>query len=324
MSETTPLSIDGVGEGLEEAGIEAVWTQWSALGAGTIQSGSSVSSIIDPEALLLLSLYLISKEKRLRDLTKWWAEVGSELMSVQRTKTLVEDFPSAAEKRLRTYSYWAVESGDRRWKTYAEKPGDASERERKGPKEPHLRSPSSLLLRLRAGFGVSAKADVLAFLLGTGEQEATVKKAVRATGYSRATISGALGDLSRAGFIRESGGRPVEYHAPTEPWKAVLFAPKPGRSEEDAHGLNRKEPKWRYWGQLFAFLARTREWASEAESLSEYMASTKARDLFEEFQWVLEANRIQVPQPIRYQGNDYLDGFLKGGKRASRWILEHV
>ncbi len=326
MSETTPSSI---GEGLDEAGIEAVWTQWSALGAGTLQGGSSVSAMIDPEALLLLSLYLIPKERRLRDLTRWWAEVGSELLSVQRTKTLAEDFPTAAEERLHTYSYWAVEAGDRRWKKYAERPEgasgrDAHRRERKGPKEPTLRSPSSLLFRLRAGFGVSAKAGVLAFLLGTGEQMATTKKAVQATGYSRATVSGALDDLSRAGFIRKSGGRPAEYRAPAEPWKALLFETEPGKSEEDAGGSTSKGPKWRYWGQLFAFLARAREWAREAESLSEYMASTRARDLFEEFRWALEANRIQVPLPDRHTGGEYRDGFLQGVKRTTWWIPEHL
>jgi len=324
MSETTARSIRSVGEGLEEAGIEAVWAQWSALGAGTLQSGGPTSAIIDPEALLLLSLYLIPKEKRLRDLTRWWAEAGSELLSLQRTKTLAEDFPIAVEDRLRTYSYWAVEAGDRRWKKYAEKPEDTSGRERKGPEEPKLRSSTSLLLRLRAGFGVSAKADVLAFLLGTGEQAATVKKAVQATGYSRATISGALEDLSRAGFIRKSDGRPAEYRAPAELWKALLFESEPERTQEDADVPKSKGPAWRYWRQLFPFLARAREWAREAESLSEYMASTRARDLFEEFRWALEANRIRVPLPTRYQGGMYLDGFLDGLKQTTRWIPEHL
>lgn len=326
MSETTPRSI---GEGLDEAGIEAVWAQWSALGAGTLQKGSPTSAIVDPEALLLFSLYLIPKEKRLRDLTRWWAEVGSKLLSVQRTKTLAKEFPTAAKERLHEYSYWAMEAGDRRWKKYAEKPDDASGREPKGPEEPELRSSVSLLLRLRAGFGVSAKADVLAFLLGTSEQAVTAKKAVRATGYSRATISGALEDLSRAGFIRKSDGRPAEYRAPAEPWTALLFQserfdPESGRSEEEADGPTSKGPKWRYWGQLFPFLARAREWVREAESLSEYMASTHARDLFEEFRWALEANRIQVPPPTGYKGGDYLDGFLEGVKRITWWIPEHL
>lgn len=321
MSETTLRSVR---EGLEEAGIEAAWSQWGALGAGTHRNGTPVSGIIDPEALLLLSLYLIPEERRLRDLIRWWAEVGSQLLSVQRTKTLAKDFPADTVERLRLYSYWAVEAGDRRWKKYAEKPEGTSGRERKGPEEPELRSPAPLILRLRAGFGVSAKADVLAFLLGNGEQAATTKKVARATGYSRATVGGGLDDLSRGGFIRKENGRPAEYRAPTEPWKALLFGHSSGKREEDVGGSQSKTPEWRYWGQLFGFLARAREWTRKAESLSEYMASTQARDLFEEFRWALEANRIQVSVPSRYRGRDYLHGFLEDVERAGRWIPEHL
>ncbi|MCS4177342.1 hypothetical protein GGP96_002067 [Salinibacter ruber] len=131
------MTLHSVGERLGEAGAQAAWAQWSALGAGTLQGARRATSIIDPEALLLLSLCLIPKERRLRDLTRWWAEVGSELLSVQRTKTLAKDFPSSVEGRLRAYSRWATRAGDKRWKKYAsEETTGASERDRKGPEEP--------------------------------------------------------------------------------------------------------------------------------------------------------------------------------------------
>jgi hypothetical protein len=68
MSEKTLHSLE---ERLQEVGAKAAWAQWSSLGAGTPQGGRRASSIIDPEALLLLSLYLIPAERRLRDLTRW-------------------------------------------------------------------------------------------------------------------------------------------------------------------------------------------------------------------------------------------------------------
>ncbi len=212
MSEMTLSSLK---ERLGEIGARAAWAQWSALGAGTLHEGRSASAIIDPEALLLLSLHLIPEERRLRDLARWWAEVGSGLLSVQRTKTLAKDFPPDVQERLHEYSRWATRAGDKRWKKYAsEGTKNDSERDRKGPEDPQLRSPASLLLQLRAGFGVSAKADVLAFLLGIEGQTATTRQATEATGYSRATISGALEDLVRADFIEKSGGRPGQYPRP--------------------------------------------------------------------------------------------------------------
>jgi hypothetical protein len=349
MSEATQnKTLRDAGEHLSEIGVEAAWLQWSALGAGTLTENQSASAIVDPEALLLLSLYLIPREKRLRDLTRWWAETGSELLSVQRTKTLARDFPDSVREPLRRFSYWSVEAGDRRWKKYAEESAQAHDRGRKGPDEPTLHSPAALLLRLRAGFGVSAKADALAFLVGMGEQAVTVSQTVRATGYSRATISGALNDLARAGFIAKGGGRPAEYRALLRPWRLLLFESEPdqpgnvdpgqgtssqgtsrrrtsrrgttGQGENDG----RKEPGWRYWGQLFAFLARSREWMREAESSSEYIASTQARDLFEDFRWALEANRIQVPSPTRYQGREYLARFVRGARQTASWIANHL
>lgn len=318
MSEMT---LHSVGERLGEAGAQAAWAQWSALGAGTLQGARRATSIIDPEALLLLSLCLIPKERRLRDLTRWWAEVGSDLLSVQRTKTLAKDFPSSVEGRLRAYSHWATRAGDKRWKKYAsEETTGAFERDRKGPEDPQLRAPASLLLRLRAGFGVNAKADVLAFLLGTSDRAATTNKATEAIAYSRATVSGALDDLSRAGFIAKSSGRPVEYHAPTRLWKALLW----GTEGEGTEARDDPPPQWRYWAQLFAFLTRAREWAREADSGSEYMASTRARDLFEEFEGAFRANRIQVPSPAGRQGTEYLEGFQNAIERIVQWIPEHL
>lgn len=318
MSEKTLVDVE---ERLCAIGVQAAWAQWSALGAGTLHEERPASSIIDPEALLLLSLYLIPAERRLRDLTKWWAEVGSDLLSVQRTKTLAKDFPAVTTERIHTYSRWATQAGDKRWRKYAEEEIDtAHERNRKGPDEPKFSSPASLLLRLRAGFGVSAKADVLAFLLGKAGQPSTVRKTVEATGYSRATVSGALEDLSRAAFIDKGSGRPAEYRAPTHSWTALLWRPE----LENGGGSGTLAPRWRYWGQLFAFLSRAREWAREADSLSEYIASTRARDLSEEFEGAFEANRIHVPSPAQYQGAEYVDGFRKAIEEIARWIPEHL
>lgn len=76
---------------IEEACIGAAWRQWTVLGAGmALTTEGRASSIIDPEALLLLSLAMESVERRLADMVAWWVEVGSKLLSVQRTKTLLQ------------------------------------------------------------------------------------------------------------------------------------------------------------------------------------------------------------------------------------------
>jgi len=324
-------ALSKIGKSAREVGIEAVWQQWGAIGASALQrSGRSLSSIIDPEGLLLLSLYLEPSERRLRDVLYWWAEVGSDLLSVQRTKTLLKRYPDGAAERLQTFGYWAAEKGgDKRWRSLAsEDPSGPEPREGKGGAS-NLSVPPALMLRLRAGFGVSAKADVLSYLLGVDERRESTREAAEATGYSRDTVRGALQDLERAGFIQKTTSRPTRYSVSSRPWAELLgfLEPSNGKREEDqrlrgSQGKSVKEdvPAWRHWADVYAFLAEAAQLAEEAENKSDYLASSSARDVFERHEHVFEANRLNVPDPSRYQGKEYLDGFRETVDALYRWI----
>ena len=325
MSDVAARKIGGLAR---EAGTEAVWRQWASLGASALHGQKdNARAIVDPEALVLMSLYLEPTERRLRDFTRWWAEVGSELLSVQRTKTLLKRFPSEAEERLGMFARWAVESGDKRWRRYVpdgSKAGTSrgsADRGGKGADRPRLHVPPALMLRLRAGFGVSAKADVLTFLLGINEREVSTRETADATAYSRATVGGALGDMARAGFIRETGNRSARYFAPTRPWARLLgFGDRPGAGDGTASD---EAPAWRYWSGLFAFLAETDRWAQDTDDSSDYVLSSRARDVFERHKPAFERNRIDVPRPKEYRGADYLEGFEETVSTLFEWISDY-
>lgn len=314
-------TLHSTGKRIREASTRAVWTQWASLGASALQGSREehAASIIDPEALLLFSLYLWDAERRLRDFAYWWAGVGSELVSVQRTKTLMKSFPPEAEERLGTFARWAVDAGDKRWRRFVsdEVPAVPGGRSGKGLEKPRLGAPSALMLRLRAGFGVSAKADVLAYLLGIGEQSASTQETAEATQYSRATVGGALGDMARAGFIQETTGRPARYFAPAHPWAQLLELNGRDGASEDA-------PAWRYWAGVFAFLAYSDRLAQETGGESDYLVSSRARDLYERYAAALEKSRIQVPQPNSYRGAAYLEGFQEAVRIVADWTERHL
>ncbi|NBF39495.1 MAG: hypothetical protein GVY14_03680 [Spirochaetes bacterium] len=326
-----------IGERVREAGAQAAWRQWARLGATALQGeDGGARAIVDPEALLLLSLYLEPAERRLRDFTCWWAHVGSELMSVQRTKTLLKRFPAETEGRLGAFARWAMENGDKRWRRYAPEEPEAEEpeaeepeadgergvgsRSGKGADRPRLSAPPALVLRLRAGFGVSAKADVMAYLLGTRERAASVQETADATAYSRATVGGALSDMARAGFIQEIGDRTARYFAPVRPWAQLL------QFESGSAGTDRSPvtPAWRYWSGLFAFLAQTDRWARSADDLSDYLRSSRARDIYIRYQPALDRNRIDAPRPEAYRGATYLEGFEETVDVLVRWLPGHL
>ena len=302
-----------------QTAVRAAWVQWSSLGAPTADA-SVATSIIDPEALVLVSLAMLDEEQRLADMLAWWARVGSRLLSVQRMKVLAEAYPERVRERLGRFARSAMESKDARWRRYAaEEPLAARTRTDKEAKPPNLASASTLMLRLRAGFGVSAKADVLTFLLGIGERHATIQAIERATGYAGVTVRDAARDMALARLIRETEERPVSYYARRQPWTALL--------ELGGDGANRAAiPPWRFWTNVFAFLAHVDELARSetAASGSEYVQSSHARDLFETHRSAFINNRLDMPDPEDYRGAAYLTSFRDTVQILSDWIVLHA
>ena len=92
------------------------------------------------------------------------------------------------------FSRYAVAAGDRRWTRLARPPSSVSAAPRGKPFGTiRLAAGPALMLRLRAGFGVGSKADVLAFLLAAGGRPQSVKQ---------------IGALTLAGLEAEvAGGR---------------------------------------------------------------------------------------------------------------------
>lgn len=173
------------------------------------------------------------------------------------------------------------------------------------------------MLRLRAGFGVSAKADVLAYLLGTAERSASTQETAEATHYSRATVGSALSDMTRAGFIQETSSRPARYFAPIRPWAELL------RSNGE-HSAPEGAPSWRYWAGVFAFLSHADRLAQEASSESDYLISSRARDIYERYASAFERNRIEAPRAESYRGPAYLEGFQETARIVTDWTERHL
>ena len=262
-----PLPSPGeIGRRARSAAVDAAWRQWTALGASGGAPGAGETTV-DPEVLVLASVQLVEHERRLGDFLLWWAGVGATLLSVQRTRSMLAAMPQGAADALAPFAASAVEAGDRRWKGLAGSDGlDA--RSGKGAAEARLTDPTALVLRLRAAFGVSAKADVVAVLLGL-ERAATVRDVAEATGYTTVAVRGALGEVARAGFAEATGETPATYRAiRREAWAGLLGG---------------GPPAWGFWAERYAALLDVAAWGGRAEAggWSEYVASSKARDLAE-------------------------------------------
>jgi hypothetical protein len=289
------------------AALDAAWRQWAAIGA-PVSATTAATSVIDPEALLLLSCALRDRERRLDDVLAWWAEAGAPLLSVQRARTMAGRWPLSARAGLAAFAHAAVAAGDGRWKTLAEpSPEDALLSRGKRGREPRLASFPALMLRLRAAFGVGVKADVLAVLIAMGGADATVRTLVRATGYTAAAVRRETREMVAARVVCGTSERPAAYRVDLALWSSFLgFGP-------DAN------VGWRYFAELFAFLAAVTGWG-DGEGEDGYVAASTARDIFEAHRPAFEANRISFIEPDDAPGIGYLDAFGITVRALADWM----
>lgn len=227
---------------LEKVTTDLAWREWSAIG-GSATVGKSLLSIVDPEALVLASLFLADREPRLTNVLFSWVELNASLLSVQRMKNLQKDYPIEVHDRVAKFANETRTLAKHpRWRSLAPHDGTVAtaivpevSRAINAPSN----VPSNLMLRLRLGFGVGTKADVMAVALGS-DVPRTIKELSDALSYTAVGIRSAVGDLERAGFLVEAGGRPAAYSATRSDWSALLHI--------------KTLPQWVGWHQWFALI----------------------------------------------------------------------
>lgn len=241
------------------AAVELCWREWrSLMGANLRGTATEADGVLDPEALVLLSLAVRDRERRLDDCLAWWAGVGSALTSLQRMRTLAKDFSPRVREELGAFAVSVVQRGDARWKVLAGRGREGiGGRPGKGPERLELRGALATMLRLRAGLGVGAKADLLAYLVaaqpvrGSGPR-ATVAELSELVGYSVPSLRRAAGDMVLGGLLVVEDERPVSYAVDVEAWLRVLAG---GGAAGAVRERVVARPKWRFPAQVAGFLA---------------------------------------------------------------------
>lgn len=256
---------------LEDMAIDILWRQWRAVG-GSASSRASWHAIVDPEALVLSSLFFADREPRLSDILSSWVELNAPLLSAQRLKNAQKRFPSAVTERVATFVAQArTLQKHPRWHALAS--DDDSPPTREHPDVPRAtRAPrtgtATLMLRLRAALSVGVKADVLAVLLGN-ERPVSVRDLVDTLGYTNVGTRLAVEDLVYAGFVTSAGGRPAQYSAPQARWQALLDIDN--------------RPTWIPWNLWFALAVDVLGWHAVAtgKNVSDYALDVGFRERLE-------------------------------------------
>ncbi|MGI9141280.1 MAG: hypothetical protein ACR2GJ_09240 [Gemmatimonadaceae bacterium] len=277
---------------LRAAALDVLWRQWRVVGGQTATRGGA-NAIVDPEALVLLSLTLMESEPRLRDVLHDWTILNSDLISVQRLKNLGASYSETTRERLSWLARIATEKAkDLRWRSFLA--GDQSGNDpasrnvlvranNRRAIRVRLDEPAALALRLRLGFGVGAKADVLVFLIGNDGDAATVREIAAETGYTVAAARRAAEDMAAARLLHSTTAQPVMFRADTEAWAGVL-------------GLSGGAPPWRSWNERFAFVAAYLSWSETMSTrpFKPYAFGVKGRELLERHKAAFELDHIAV------------------------------
>lgn len=315
--------VDRIGGVAEQTLIDASWAQWAVLSAAAIPADRRRAwTLIDPEALVLASLMVGHQERRLDDMVGSWAGTASHLMSMHRMRALASEFPSTVNERLGIFSEPAISGGDKRWKRLPAHPTAVEYTPRLKPVgELKLIEAPALTLRLRAGFGVNAKADLLALLIGFGGAAADLKVIAAATAYTERAARTATEEMTVAGFIHEIEGRPSSFYADPRAWAKLL---QPHATNREALSIGPEFPRWRFWAAVFAFLSRVIEWSSrtEREGWSSYVASSRARDILDEHDRKLRQAQVELPVMTHARGDDFLRSFQEVIDHVERWVVE--
>lgn len=276
---------------LRQALLSAVWRQWAELGgAAAVPGKNHTRCIIDPEALILVTLWLANDEPRLIDVATSWGVLNSDFVSVQRIKNVARSYPEPVYERLRGFARIIAEAGaEARWKPlYAEATQTLAHRDNKmRAVRVDLTRPTATWLRLRGMFGLGIRPDVIVFLMRKDDPGEYIDSGAiaEAIGYSRPAVKRVLDALVEAGGLSVAPGRDAGYAIG---WSSLftILGPNPEQL-----------PPWRYCHQTFAlvtdFLSGTT--TQTVDVRTSFIERVEVRRMIQRHGGYLVANRLFSP-----------------------------
>lgn len=308
------MSLTSLRQTLNEEMLRFAWRQWSQLGiAGEVEFRDSW--IIDPEALLVLTMSAGRRDPRLFDEVVDWTVRNGRWISLQRLKNIANSADDETRRALAAFAA-VVDSHDtkRRWHSISQlyPPGqtqlspfftDASGEPFPviGEVDEHFQErglarskvvlrglsvpvtmapPANLLFKLRSLFGLAPRAEVMAYLMTHDGGKASVL--ARSAVYSYPPINEALAELAQSGLVYLQGSG--FYSADLERWSSFLETPVP-------------LPVWVEWPRVFAALSEIAGFLTQAAEapVSDYLVRSRAVTLNDRLRDMLSNSGLPNP-----------------------------
>lgn len=243
------MPLDEFRSQLQERSLDLSWSCWASLGLSASQS-RDWSTVIDPEALVLLTITASRTDTRLFEEMADWMLSNERLISFRRLRSL-SDQPE--DKRLvQGLTQWMRANGSKSQRqTNASRATESQiedlARESRLPVRnpdpsfldagflteefppsglsghPDLMTPAALAFRLRLTLGIGIRSELVRVLLSSRDQRWLARDLAKAVGYSKRNVLDSLGDLEAVGLITLSSTQHEgRYEVVREPWEGLL------------------------------------------------------------------------------------------------------
>lgn len=297
---------------------EFLWNEWSSIGVpGHVREHSN--NVVDVEALFVFSLHQSRFDVRLFDEIFDWVIKNDRWLSFQRIKTYSRQYEGDEINRILQAFSRSVYSatGNIRWKMFLNFANtkdnisnpfflntDTSELPIPGSYDENfkssgwLRSPmnirnkssdipfeteKNLLFKLRTLFGITPRAEILAYLICKGRVSAT--EIINSTGYSKPSVYDTLADLTTGKFINQyNKNGSMKYFVDLNRWKNFLDIDNP-------------LPVWIDWQRVFVPLCKFSLFLIENtnSNISEYILKSNLITMYEILSNAFTTSEINNP-----------------------------
>lgn len=182
---------------LRELALGTAWSLWAELGVSGWERRHSLTAI-DLEPLIVASSYLADADARLMEESLDWCISNSEVVSAVRLRNHLSAAHPLAKGAFGRFASTVKQHARVNW------PGRGKPRKYSPTRRssvPQLDRPALLQLRLRALWGVSARAEILRIMLPEGGRLMGVAEIAQAAAYSKDNVADALEPMHRGGLL---------------------------------------------------------------------------------------------------------------------------
>lgn len=266
-------------EELQDHALDLAWSLWAEMGVSG-WTRQRTSAAIDPEALIIFTAALGDADPRLRDEATDWCIRYGRFIATARLKNLLSRDPEPVRTAFGEFAATVADHSPHRWPL-------ATEPRRYQPtgrsRIDDFQRPSLIALRLRALFGVTARAEIVRMFLAELADSMMASELAPEAGYTKRNVAESLDALRRAGLLEVGEVRnQLQYRLARKSELAALVGELP-----------KDFPRWH---SFFAVLLRLLEFASTSQRLKPDVLTVEVHRVLSDLVPDLQSAGLGSPQ----------------------------